>query len=71
MKVSAQCTPIPAFNPVTLTVTVESLDELRELYHRLNIGITKVRAEAIGSRVPAPTKSHTYDLWDEIDELLI
>ena len=31
-----------AFSPFTLKVKVETLDELRELYHRMNVGCSHV-----------------------------
>lgn len=42
MRTEARRVPQPEFKPFTLEITVESKEDLRCLYHRMNIGMKDV-----------------------------
>lgn len=58
------------FQPVKLEITIESEEELHELWHRMNI-TSKDAIEASTEIYPADkTKSLCFDLFDAIDDLI-
>lgn len=61
--------PGPEFEPVELVITIESEDELLELYHRHNLGWGKVKAgsNSTARRKPShrdPDANHS--VWDQL-----
>lgn len=61
------------FNPVTIKFTIESLDEVKSLWCKLGIedlDIPKKISEVYKPKKAGPHGSHTYDLWDVIDNIL-
>lgn len=66
MKVKLQKTKkLPSFEPIQLTITIESQDELIEFWHRLNIAPDNVKK--YNKRVRS-FNSNMHDLWDILDE---
>lgn len=59
------------FKPIKLEITIESKEELHELWHRLNIAPCDLEPYATGRRIPFNRSwNFTYSLWDEINNLL-
>lgn len=68
MKSTSKVVPQkPVFEPIELTITIESQDELLELYHRINVGAS--RFDGIHSVHPKPSSfSNTEGLWSLLEK---
>ncbi len=53
------------FRPIEMTITIESLDEAKELWHRLNTPWNTVTKE--GNPMEKES-SYCWELWSEIDK---
>jgi len=71
MKVKRQPSlPKPAFEPVTLEITLETKDELLTLWHHLNIDFSHVKTATDTTSKSLPDNPSGIDLlWRELDEL--
>ena len=57
------------FKPIQIELTIESEDELLELWHRLNIGFHSVKDSSSDYRKPFPMgEYYTNSLWTFLDE---
>ena len=58
------------FEPITLTITIESMDELLALWHRTNIADVVVREYSIGKDFPSlPVDLSLWDLWVAVNDI--
>jgi hypothetical protein len=61
------------FQPIKITLELETRDELLTLWHRLNIGKTTIQKthDKHPSSQPMPEEwASTYHLWNQLDEFL-
>lgn len=59
------------FEPITLQITIESADEFREMWHRMNLSVVTVRDESFEEREHQSFKNTdlSYDLWSFLDRV--
>ena len=58
------------FQPVTISLTIESRNELLSLWHRANIGIGDLAHVASKGSLPLPTGSGSvHALWETLDRI--
>ena len=74
MKVKeTNCNAKPLFNPITISITFETLAELQEMWHRTNVCVSDA-LEHSNKEPYAPTDEERYDgvhdLWKAIDDKL-
>jgi len=61
------------FKPIEIKITLEDLEETIELWHRLNVSIDSISAQAnkVNTNLRAPTRYDSrHVLWEVIDEHL-
>lgn len=75
MKVKSETIePVKKFIPVKLEITIETADELCELWHRTNIGLGIVREGhmfGVSNEVAYPEKTTTTPLWITLNAKVI
>ena len=62
---------IAAFVPRTIKITVESADDVRELWHRHNLPTSVIKEASEPSLVALPRAPSAYKAFDAVDELAI
>ena len=63
-------TPPEAFGPFEIGITFNTIDEVREMWHRLNISMADVKKHSSESHCLYPTESSIYALWVFLDNYL-
>ena len=61
------------FEPITLEITLETIEEVYDLWHRTNMSLSVVRGDQLyssPSSYPTPGKECGMGLWLELDEIL-
>jgi len=59
------------FEPIELSLTIESKEELQELWHRLNISIKDINNIIVDDDFnKIQTKDLTYDFWKKLDKII-
>ncbi len=75
MKVTTYQEAVDTFKPVTVTITIESREELRELTARLNASLNTFAEYALRHDAPkvadwvSKAYSETHKLWSVLDRL--
>lgn len=71
MKVELEHREPEDFKPITLTLTIESHDELLELWHRTNISMNSLASSSLkaieGAGLRLPVQHSTRALWEFLD----
>jgi hypothetical protein len=72
MKVIDKTLKQPKFQPITLEVTIESEDELLDLYHRLNRASAQIYSSNYHpvARIPRKPNDLSYSLFRVLCELV-
>ena len=66
MKIKHKTSPIKVFVPVEFTITIESQDELIELWHRFNISPWHIRKQ---NNLARDFNNNTNELWSILDKI--
>lgn len=61
----------PKFNPIVLEITIESKDELLELYARLNASWSMIKEAAHPDHTINLDNSRIMGLWSQIKQLVL
>jgi len=74
MKAEIQAVETKEFKPFKITITVESIDEAREMWHRFNISFSQLKNGYGDSRnfpCPIPLYGGMKNAWDILDDHMI
>ena len=55
------------FNPITLTITIESEQDLCNLWYRQNLAVNRVNELSKELKLEC---TYSHDFWDKLDELV-
>ena len=69
MKVSSGFEDV-GFAPVELKITIESKEELQELWHRLDASVSAIAFNASPGCSYRFRETQTLGLWDEVDRIM-
>ncbi len=63
----------PKFQPITIQLTIENVDELKDLWHRMNIAYESVMSNSAPATVGKPAYSiaeqSSCKIWQLLDDL--
>jgi hypothetical protein len=59
------------FQPITIEITIESANELRDLWHRFNVPVTVYKRSTLASDnlIPVDGYNDIVDVWEKINTL--
>jgi len=59
------------FEPIELTITVESAEELCDLWHRLDVGIDILKQSPDANTLTHSAMGCNHAIWNKIDDLVL
>lgn len=65
--------PETTFEPQDITIRIETLQDLRELWHRFNLeneSIRKIVDKETLTRIPLIVSGMSWSVWEDLDDLL-